>query len=304
MAFGLAALLDDVAALTKAAAASIDDVAAGAVKASSKAMAVVVDDTAVTPQYVKGIDPKREIPIIKRIAKGSLVNKSIILVLALLLSQFAPWALTPLLMAGGAYLCFEGAHKIWDKIHGHHVEAAVSQDAGAEDGIVTSAVRTDFILSAEIMVIALNEVASSSFAFRTAALAIVAVVITAFVYGLVALLVKADDAGLALARRDSRSAQRAGRAIVAAMPKVLSAITVVGVAAMLWVGGHLLVTGVAELGWHGPHNLIASLAHSLPGGVLQWSADTACSLVVGFCLGSLLVAARAVGERLVTGLRN
>ena len=249
MALGLAALLDDIAALVKATAASLDDIAAGAVKASTKAVAVVVDDTAVTPQYVEGIDPKRELPIIKRIATGSLVNKSVILVLALLLSEFAAWGLTPLLMLGGTYLCFEGAHKIWDRLAGHRAEAAVTQNAQAEDAIVRSAVRTDFILSAEIMAIALGEVAGDSLPLRAAALAIVAVVITALVYGVVALLVKADDAGLALARSDSPFARRAGCAVVAAMPRVLSGITAVGVAAMLWVGGHLLVSGAAELGW-------------------------------------------------------
>ena len=290
MALGLAALLDDTAALVKATAASLDDIAAGAVKASTKAVAVVVDDTAVTPQYVEGIDPKRELPIIKRIATGSLVNKSVILVLALLLSEFAAWGLTPLLMLGGTYLCFEGAHKIWDRLAGHRAEAAVTQNAQAEDAIVKSAVRTDFILSAEIMAIALGEVAGDSLPLRAAALAIVAVVITALVYGVVALLVKADDAGLALARSDSPFARRAGCAVVAAMPRVLSGITAVGVAAMLWVGGHLLVSGAAELGWRAPHDAVAAIAAAVSGPApLHWLVETACSLVAGFAWGSVFV---------------
>lgn len=289
MALGLAALLDDIAALVKATAASLDDIAAGAVKASTKAVAVVVDDTAVTPQYVEGIDPKRELPIIKRIATGSLVNKSVILVLALLLSEFAAWGLTPLLMLGGTYLCFEGAHKIWDRLAGHRAEAAVTQNAQAEDAIVKSAVRTDFILSAEIMAIALGEVAGDSLPLRAAALAIVAVVITALVYGVVALLVKADDAGLALARSDSPFARRAGCAVVAAMPRVLSGITAVGVAAMLWVGGHLLVSGAAELGWRAPHDAVAAIAAVSGPAPLHWLVETACSLVAGFAWGSVFV---------------
>lgn len=302
MATGLAALLDDIAALVKLTASSLDDVAAGVAKAGSKAIAVVVDDTAVTPQYVEGIDPKREIPIIGRIAKGSLVNKGIILVGALLLSAFAPWALTPLLMAGGSYLCFEGAHKIWGKLTGHgEAQAAVTEGGQAEDAIVKNAVRTDFILSTEIMVIALAEVTEQNIAYRAAILAVVAVLITALVYGIVACLVKIDDLGLHMASKESSATRKMGRGLVKAMPKALSAITVVGVAAMLWVGGHLLVSGSDKLGWSAPHDVVHSLSSAVPRGFLSWIVETSCSLAVGFVFGSLIVAFQAAVGRVLGG---
>lgn len=302
MATGLAALLDDIAALVKLTASSLDDVAAGVAKAGSKAIAVVVDDTAVTPQYVEGIDPKREIPIIGRIAKGSLVNKGIILVGALLLSAFAPWALTPLLMVGGFYLCFEGAHKIWGKLTGHgETQAAVTEGGQAEDAIVKNAVRTDFILSTEIMVIALAEVTEQNIAYRAAILAVVAVLITALVYGIVACLVKIDDLGLHMASKESSATRKMGRSLVKAMPKALSAITVVGVAAMLWVGGHLLVSGSDKLGWSAPHDVVHSLSSAVPRGFLSWIVETSCSLAVGFVFGSLIVAFQAAVGRVRGG---
>ncbi len=302
MATGLAALLDDIAALVKLTASSLDDVAAGVAKAGSKAIAVVVDDTAVTPQYVEGIDPKREIPIIGRIAKGSLVNKGIILVGALLLSAFAPWALTPLLMVGGSYLCFEGAHKIWGKLTGHgETQAAVTEGGQAEDAIVKNAVRTDFILSTEIMVIALAEVTEQNIAYRAAILAVVAVLITALVYGIVACLVKIDDLGLHMASKESSATRKMGRSLVKAMPKALSAITVVGVAAMLWVGGHLLVSGSDKLGWSAPHDVVHSLSSAVPRGFLSWIVETSCSLAVGFVFGSLIVAFQAAVGRVRGG---
>lgn len=302
MATGLAALLDDIAALVKLTASSLDDVAAGVAKAGSKAIAVVVDDTAVTPQYVEGIDPKREIPIIGRIAKGSLVNKGIILVGALLLSAFAPWALTPLLMVGGSYLCFEGAHKIWGKLTGHgETQAAVTEGGQAEDAIVKNTVRTDFILSTEIMVIALAEVTEQNIAYRAAILAVVAVLITALVYGIVACLVKIDDLGLHMASKESSATRKMGRGLVKAMPKALSAITVVGVAAMLWVGGHLLVSGSDKLGWSAPHDVVHSLSSAVPRGFLSWIVETSCSLAVGFVFGSLIVAFQAAVGRVRGG---
>lgn len=290
MAIGLAALLDDIAALAKAAASSVDDVAAAATKASSRAVAVVVDDTAVTPQYVQGLDPKRELPIIGKIAKGSLRNKAIILVLALLLSEFAPWALAPLLIIGGLYLCFEGAEKIWARLlHLEHEEAAVEQGEEAEKRIVSSAVRTDFILSTEIMVIALNELTDQSLGMRAAALVVVALLITALVYGVVALIVKLDDIGLSIASREDASnfARRLGMAIVRYTPLLLRVLTVVGVAAMIWVGGHLIIANVAEMGWHAPHELVEHLSSLVPAGALAWLVETACSLVAGFLIGSV-----------------
>ena len=236
MAGGLVALLDDVAALVKLAAASVDDVGAAAGRASAKAAGVVVDDTAVTPRYVQGLTPDRELPIIKRIAMGSLRNKLlIILPAALLLSQFLPWLLTPILMVGGTYLAYEGAEKIWEKVAGHeHAEEEVAVgDPDHEKTVTSGAIRTDFILSAEIMVIALNEVADEPFVSRAIILVLVAIGITVLVYGVVGLIVKMDDIGLHLSRRQSGAARTVGRGLVAGMPKLLAALSTIGIVAML-----------------------------------------------------------------------
>jgi uncharacterized protein len=249
---GLVALLDDIAALAKLAAASVDDVGLAAARASAKAAGVVIDDTAVTPRYVQGLSPDRELPIIKRIALGSLRNKIlIILPAALVLSQFAPWLLTPILMVGGTYLAYEGTEKIWELVTGHeHVEEAAALDDPDHERTVTSgAIRTDFILSAEIMVIALNEVADEPLISRAVILAVVAVGITVLVYGVVGLIVKMDDIGLNLAARSGGAAQKVGRGLVAFMPKLLAGLSTVGIVAMLWVGGHILLVGVDDLGW-------------------------------------------------------
>ncbi|MCB0987611.1 MAG: DUF808 domain-containing protein [Microthrixaceae bacterium] len=294
MAGGLVGLLDDVAALAKLAAASIDDVGAAAGKASVKAAGVVVDDTAVTPAYVQGLAAKRELPIIRRIALGSLRNKVVfILPVAILLSSVAPKLVEVILMCGGAYLCYEGAHKVKHAFakddHAHDTPVA-AQGAEAEEVVIRSAIRTDFVLSAEIMVIALKEVIEEPVVSRAIILGVVAVAITVAVYGVVALIVKMDDVGLALARRDSESSQKLGRGMVAAMPKVLSVLSTVGIAAMLWVGGHILLVGAAELGWHGPYDLVHDLEHALPhegtlGGVISWLANTLASAMVGLAVG-------------------
>lgn len=294
MSAGLFGLLDDVAAIARLAAASIDDVGAAAGKATAKAAGVVVDDTAVTPQYVHGVTADRELPMIKRIAIGSIRNKLlIILPIALLLSQFLPDLLTPILMCGGAFLCYEGAHKVWGKLRGHQDHAAPVAESGpeAEKTMVAGAVRTDLILSAEIMVIALNEVADESFWSRLAILVVVAIVITIAVYGVVGLLVKIDDIGLHLAQRSSAFTQRLGRGMVTAMPHILNVISVVGTAAMLWVGGHIELVGLDELGWHAPydavHHLEEEVHHAVPGigAVLGWLVNTAASAVAGLALG-------------------
>jgi predicted DNA repair protein MutK len=297
MSGGLFALFDDVAALAKVAAASLDDVAAGAGRASAKAAGVVVDDTAVTPQFMAGSPADRELPIIKKIAVGSLRNKLLfILPAALLLSQFADWALPILLILGGTYLAYEGAEKVWERISGHDDDAEDELTATGgftqehEDHTVSDAVRTDFILSAEIMVIALNEVADESFWSRLVILAAVAVVITLLVYGVVAVIVKMDDVGLHLARRASVAAQRTGRALVAAMPRVLATISVIGTAAMLWVGGHILLTSAHELGWHAPYDAVHHLEEQVNAGVLGWLVNTAVSAVVGLVVGAVVVA--------------
>ncbi|RNL78640.1 DUF808 domain-containing protein [Nocardioides marmorisolisilvae] len=304
MSAGLFGLLDDVAALAKLAAASVDDVGAAAGRASAKAAGVVVDDTAVTPQYVQGVAAHREVPIIKRIATGSLRNKLLfILPAALLLSQFADFLLTPLLMVGGTYLCYEGAEKIWERVSGHgdHAGDSVEEvkehlDADAEEEVITGAVRTDFILSAEIMVIALNEVSDEPFLSRAAILVVVAVAITVLVYGVVALIVKMDDFGLHLAQRGSAARQAVGRGLVRAMPVLLSVIATVGVAAMLWVGGHIIVAGLDDLGWHGPYDLVHHLQHEVEhalhfaAGVWGWLTNTLASAVVGLLVGAAAVA--------------
>jgi len=304
---GLLGLLDDVAALARLAAASVDDAGAAAGRASAKAAGVVVDDTAVTPQYVHGVAAKRELPIIKRIAIGSLRNKLLfILPAALLLSQFLPWLLTPILMVGGTYLCYEGAEKLWEKFSGHAEEEAGAADAAAgartvdpaehEKKVVSSATRTDFILSAEIMVIALNEVADEALLPRALILLVVAVVITILVYGVVGAIVKMDDVGILLAQRSSEVAQRLGLGLVRAMPRLLAIISVVGVVAMLWVGGHILLVNSAEVGWHWPYDTVhhweESLHDAVPGlgSVLGWLLNTAVSAVVGLVVGGLLVA--------------
>jgi uncharacterized protein len=289
MASGLAALLDDIATIAKVAAASVDDVAAAAGKAGAKAAGVVIDDTAVTPQYVTGFTPDRELPIIWRIAQGSLKNKLLfILPAALLLSAFVPWAITPILMIGGAYLCFEGAEKVIEKFADatdgkveNLAEAAVEvTSAEHESTMVGGAVRTDFILSAEIMAIALNEVSDKSIGMQAGSLAFVAVAITLAVYGVVGLIVKMDDIGLHMAQRQNGGTQAIGRALVRGMPKLLALLSTVGTAAMLWVGGQIILHGVHI---HPAHYL------GLKDGATEWLADAALSGVFGLALGAVIV---------------
>lgn len=298
MSAGLAALLDDIAALAKLTAASVDDVAGAAGRASAKAAGVVVDDAAVAPRFVEGVTPNRELPIIKKITIGSLINKIVIILpVALLLSQFAPWALTPLLMLGGTYLCFEGAEKIIEHFSpGQHTEEKPAPDRGpgAEKKIVSGAVRTDLILSAEIMVISLNEVSHEPLLARTVILIAVAILITIGVYGVVGLIVKMDDIGVAMARKDSAGAQKFGLGLVKAMPKVLAVISVVGVIAMLWVGGHIILTGMANLGFGLPYEWVHHLSegvHHVPavGAVLAWLVETFFSFLLGLAWGAVIV---------------
>ncbi|MBP3949047.1 DUF808 domain-containing protein [Corynebacterium sp. Marseille-P3884] len=288
MAGGLLALLDDVALIAKTAASSMDDVAGMTAKTSTKAAGVVIDDAAVTPQYVTGVTPARELPMIWKITKGSLRNKLIIILpIALLLNAFAPWALVPILMVGGTYLCFEGAEKIADKLLHDETEQqdqAVNRDEQGEDALVKSAVRTDLILSAEIMIISLDEVADQPLLMEFMVLVAVAIFITIAVYGAVALLVKVDDIGLGMIERDN--APGIGRALVNGMPIVLKIIGIVGTVAMLWVGGHLIIRGLHEVfGWHWPHDVLAQLSEAVGGGALGWLVDTAGSALVGLLVG-------------------
>jgi predicted DNA repair protein MutK len=300
MAGGLVGLLDDVAALAKLAAASVDDVGAAAGRASVKAAGVVVDDAAVTPAYVRGLAAERELPIVKRIALGSLRNKLVfILPVALLLSAVAPVLVEIILMFGGCFLAYEGAHKILHRL-GHRGDQhdtelpAAARGPEAETATVRGAIRTDFVLSAEIMVIALKEVLDEPLVSRGVILALVGIVITVLVYGAVALIVKMDDIGLKLAERPSDSAQKIGRLLVVGMPKLLAWLSVIGTAAMLWVGGHILLVGADELGWTTPHHLVEQLADAVDGvagvgPVLAWTVDTAASALVGFVVGAVIV---------------
>lgn len=299
---GLLALLDDVATLTKLAAASIDDVGLAAGKAGTKAAGVVIDDTAVTPRYVVGLAPERELPIIGKIAMGSLRNKLLILLpVALLLSAFLPVLITPLLMIGGAYLAFEATEKITEKLlHEHHHKErlldAVDDPAELEKLQVAGAIRTDFILSAEIMAIALAALGPLGFGMRAAALAAVAIVITAAVYGAVGLIVKLDDIGLHLARRRSAGAQVVGRALVRGVPHLLASLAVIGTAAMLWVGGGIILHGLEELHvleivphaiHYAAHSIAVAVGFAEP--VIEWIANAIGAAIAGFAVGVPLV---------------
>lgn len=299
MSAGLLALLDDVAALSKAAATSLDDVTGVAARASGKAIGVVIDDTAVTPQYVAKIAPKRELPIIAKIARGSIINKAVILVVSLLLNYFLPAALTPILMVGGAYLCFEGAEKILGQIFHHQTGAAhdtpTSANAAEEEKrIVRGATRTDLILSTEIMVVALNEVRTQSLAMQIGALIVVAFLITALVYGVVALLVKMDDVGLALSRTHHKFSQATGRFLIRLMPAILEILSIVGVAAMLWVGGHLFFSGLAEVGMPLIFGFMQACGNAVASSVPvanaagAWLTETVLAMLLGFVLGAMV----------------
>lgn len=307
---GLLALFDDVAAIAKVAAASVDDIAAAAAKAGAKAAGVVIDDAAVTPKYVTGFQPDRELPIIWRIALGSLKNKLIVLLpAALLLSNFAPGWITPLLMIGGAYLCFEGAEKVFHILF-PHADAAVEADFDTKDPKhleeekVAGAIKTDFILSAEIMTIALAAIPESTFWMEAITLAIVGAAITVAVYGTVALIVKMDDLGLLMAARGRLGSTRAfGRGLVLGMPVLLGLLSTVGTAAMLWVGGSIIIHGLEELGWpwlgHHIDGWSAAVADRVPaaGGFVKWAVKVGIDGVLGLALGLLLipVATRVVG---------
>jgi predicted DNA repair protein MutK len=290
-----------VAAIAKLAAAQLDDVAAQAGKAGTKAAGVVIDDAAVTPKYVTGLPAARELPIVWKIARASFFNKLVILLpAALALDAFLPWMLTPLLMIGGSYLCFEGAEKVWHlvvphKEHGRQ-EARSLSAAHLEESRVKGAIKTDFILSAEIMTIALSQIDIDRISIQALALAAVAIGITTLVYGAVALLVKADDLGIFLHAKGRVSLTRAlGRGIVQSMPAVLAVIGTVGTLAMLWVGGSIIVHGLHELGWHLPYEQIKRVADLAAGaagrapGVVTWAATAALDGVVGLVVGLGLI---------------
>ena len=334
MSSGLLALLDDIVALAKVAAVTLDDAATQAVQAGTKAAGIVVDDTAVTPRYVVGFAADRELPIIAKIAKGSLKNKLLYLLpAALALSLFAPWAVTPLLMLGGVYLCFEGYEKVHEWFSGHdtaHYGAASPSGAAAvdpqvfEDEKVAGAIKTDFILSAEIMAIALASVTAPDIFTQAIVLAAVALLVTGGVYGAVALIVKADDAGISLAQNERpassilglrrkateltayATAQKPGaidrvlspltkafgRGLVYGMPPFLNVLSIIGTLAMLWVGGGIIVHGLAQLGIHGPEHVVHAIGQTLGallppfGGAVTWFAEALASAIFGVVIGA------------------
>lgn len=271
--------------------AVVDDILTAALKASAKTAGVVIDDAAVTPQYVQGITPARELPVVWKIALGSVVNKFVIIIpIALLLTAFAPWVLPYLLIVGGGFLCFEGAEKVleWFGVsHGHEEE-----EARDEKKLVFGAIRTDLILSTEIMLIALTGLPTDFSIWMTlGALLIIGAGMTALVYGAVALLVKIDDIGLRLMKSPSRGVRRAGVRVVASMPAVFRVISVVGTVAMLWVGGHLLISNLADTFWHGPEDVVHAVTHTIEaaGPVVEWIVDTALSAVFGLAVGLVIV---------------
>lgn len=297
---GLIALLDDVALIAKTASASLDDIAAATVEAGSKAAGVVIDDTAVTPRYVHGLTPDRELPIIWKISLGSMRNKLLFLLpAALLLSAFAPWAITPILMLGGAYLAFEATEKIIEVVsNDHHDEeelAEVDTPEELEKRQVAGAIRTDFILSAEIMAIALASIEGYSLALEAAALAVVAIAITVGVYGTVALIVKLDDIGLHIYKNRQGTMASFGRALLHFVPKLLKFLSTVGVLAMLWVGGGILLHGMEELGLETLPHTVHEAADSIAAGfgpmgpMVEWLASAVAASIVGLLIGIVIV---------------
>lgn len=311
---GLLALLDDVAGIAKVAAASVDDVIAQAGKAGAKAAGAVIDDAAVSPKYVHGFSADRELPIIWRIAKGSFKNKLLYLLPAgLALSAFAPWMIPPLLMLGGAYLCFEGAEKVahvlgWGHAHDDYAgkETVLEDPSHLEEKKAQGAIKTDFILSAEIMTISLAAIPESNFWMEAATLATVAIMITTVVYGSVAIIVKADDVGLAMARKGRFGLTRAlGRGIVKVMPGFMKLLTIIGTAAMLWVGGSIIVHGLEQIGFgalaHVIHDVASVVGHAVPSatGAVEWITTAAIDGVLGLALGFVLI---PLGEKIITPL--
>jgi predicted DNA repair protein MutK len=303
MSAGLLALVDDLTALAKLVASSVDDAAAQGSKAIGKASGIVIDDAAVTPRYVIGYAADRELPIIAKIAKGSLFNKLVILTpVCLLLNNLAPWLLTPLLMLGGLYLAFEGYVKVMEMVRGKPAESSPSSDgeapapaaADSEQAKVASAVRTDFILSAEIMAITLATVATAPFITQVTVLVLVGIGMTVLVYGTVSLIVKADDFGAYLAQTGSGFARAVGRGIVTGMPKLLAMLGFIGMLAMLWVGGGIITHGLHELGVHGPEDFVkhvgalAGAAVPVAAGAVSWLVTAAVSAVIGVVLGGLV----------------
>jgi predicted DNA repair protein MutK len=300
MASGLLALLDDVVVLAKMAAASLDDAATQTVKASAKAAGVVVDDAAVTPRYVVGFAAERELPIVRRIAWGSLKNKLLFLLpAAMLLSAFMPWAIMPLLMIGGVFLCFEGYEKVHDILVPHHGAHDAQTPAPAADAVtlenetVAGAIRTDFILSAEIMAISLASIATQSIVMQGLVLLAVSLLVTAGVYGVVAIIVKMDDVGVYLAQRRNTTTRAIGRATVYGMPPFLKTLSLVGTVAMLWVGGGIIVHGLYSYGMDGAEHVVHAISDAARVGIpyigafLEWLSAALILALFGLVIGAV-----------------
>jgi predicted DNA repair protein MutK len=299
MASGLLALLDDVVALVKLNAANLDDISAQVGKTGSKVSGIVIDDAAVTPKYVVGLDPKRELSIIVAIAKSSLINKLIFLMpIALLLGFFLPWLIQPILMVGGGYLCFEGYEKL------HHIFAHNKPETKAEMIEITpddlekmrikSAVRTDFILSAEIIAISYSTVADSTIIEQLSVISLIAVLITIAVYGTVGVIVKMDDFGLYLVQQKSSLSKKIGHSIVRIMPIFLSILSYVGTAAMLWVGAEIIIHGIAPL-----HHHIEALAQHFPKiAIVAWLFKAGIAAICGIFFGAIIAFAISMSQKI------
>lgn len=304
-----AASVDDVSILAKAAASATDDIVAGASKAASKTAAVVIDDAAVAPQYLQGISPARELPIVWRIARGSLVNKAAIIVAIMLLSLWAPWVFPWALILGGAYLSFEGAEKLLHYLKKKHAQSletvtenTLSRKPKDENAIVRSAVTTDLVLSAEIMLISMSNLESNIWWMRLIMLVLVGLLMTGLVYGSVGLLIKFDDVGVAITKRGierkKRFLQNFGTGLVNFMPLVFRALSIIGTAAMLWVGGHLLLANFAKVGLSAPLGVVHNLTHGITNGFLLWFVEALLSALCGIAAGLVVV----LGEKTVAAL--
>jgi predicted DNA repair protein MutK len=306
----LLALIDDIATI-------LDDVALLTKVAAKKTAGVLGDDLALNAQQVSGIAAERELPVVWAVAKGSFRNKAILVPAALAISALAPWAVMPLLMVGGAYLCFEGFEKLAHKLLHGEAEASEHETALAEaladptaDLValerekIKGAVRTDFILSAEIITIALGTVADSPWPTRAAVLTGTAVIMTLGVYGLVAGIVKLDDAGLYLSRRENNLARRLGDGLLKAAPRLMKALSIGGTAAMFLVGGGIIAHGIPAAR-HAIEGL-APLAGAVPGvgGSLESLAAAILNGVVGILAGGLVLAAVTLAKRMVPGKRS
>ena len=283
--------------------AVVDDILSAALRASAKSAGVVIDDAAVTPQYVQGITPARELPVVAKIALGSIANKFLIIIpVALLLTAFAPAVLPFLLILGGLFLCYEGAEKVLEWFGIHH--GAADDGPRDEKKLVLGAVRTDLILSSEIMLISLSNLDDGMGIWQTlAVLAVIALIMTGVVYGAVALLVKIDDIGLRMAKNPSPRVRHTGMRIVRSMPAVFRAISVVGTVAMLWVGGHLVLANLGEVGVTVTLDLLHGVEHLLEaaGGAVVWIGETAVSAVAGVLVGLVIVGVITVVRRIRHG---